>query len=319
MKRTVLSSMPLFCLCGLWVLVILDFPVAFGQMNYLGQVPPKNQAVVFAKGLVSTDAYEHSAPAFSPDGTRVLWTIMRSNYTGYIVEMTFADGQWSKPAPPSFASTDSDDYYPAFSADGQTLHFASRRKLPTETEKNEKLRLWKVTRKGESWDNPVPMDEKLLLFKENFGHSVAKSGNIYFSFPEEGGKMLDIAYAQKTKDGFAPPQKLMGGISTERYEDGPFIAPDESYLIFESDRPEGMEGSIDLYISFKQKNGEWGKPRNMGPAVNSKFTERFAKVSPDGKYLFFGSNRGGALADIYWISANIIDQLKQEWLKTQKQ
>jgi hypothetical protein len=293
-------------------------PAALGQINYLGQTPPQKQATLFAKGLVSTDAYEHSAPAFSPDGKHVLWTIMRSNYTGYLVEMAFVNGQWCQPAPPSFASTDSDDYYPSFSADGKTLYFGSRRKLPNETEKNEKLRLWKVVRKGEGWDTPVPMDTTLLLFKENFGHSVAKSGNIYFAFPEPGGKMLDIAYAQKTKAGFAPPQKLMGGISTERYEDGPFIAPDESYLIFESGRPEGIEGSTDLYICFKQKNGEWSTPLNMGPEVNSKFTERFAKVSPDGKYLFFGSNRGGAFADIYWISADIIDQLKKEWLKTKK-
>lgn len=315
MKRNMQPPIVIF---SLWVLTIGNLSAAFGQINYLGQVPPQNQAVLFAKGIVSTDAYEHSAPAFSPDGTRVLWTIMRSDYTGYLVEMSFANGQWSKPTPPSFASTDSDDYYPAFSADGQTLHFASRRKLPTETDKNGKLRLWKVNRKGDGWDTPVPMDETLLMFKESFGHSIAKSGNIYFSFPEEGGKMLDIAYAQKTKNGFAPPQKLMGGISTEHYEDGPFIAPDESYLIFESDRPAGVEGSIDLYICFKQKNGVWGKPLNMGPEVNSKFTERFAKVSPDGKYLFFGSNRGGVLADIYWINANIIDQLKKEWLKTQK-
>lgn len=318
MQRAGTSPRTTLCLCSLWVLVFINPPAALGQINYLGQVPPQNQATLFAKGIVSTDAYEHSAPAFAPDGTRVLWTIMRSNYTGYIVEMTFVNGQWNKSAPPSFASTDADDYYPSFSADGQTLYFASRRKLPHETAKNEKLRLWKVNRKGEDWDMPVPMDPKLLLFEQNFGYSVAKSGNIYFAFLQSDGKMLDIAYAQKTKEGFVNPQKLNGAINTEGYEDGPFIAPDESYLIFESNRPEGIEGSIDLYICFKQKTGEWSKPLNMGPEVNSKFTERFAKVSPDGKYLFFGSNRGGALADIYWISANIIDQLKKEWLKTQK-
>lgn len=179
MKRTITSPTTTLCLCGLWVLAFINLPAAFGQINYLGQAPPQNQAVLFAKGVVSTDAYEHSAPAFSPDGTRAIWTIMRSNYTGYMVEMIFANGQWSKPTPPSFVSTNSDDYYPAFSADGQMLHFASRRKLPSETAKNERLRLWKVARKGEDWDIPIPMGETLLLFKENFGHSVAKSGNIY--------------------------------------------------------------------------------------------------------------------------------------------
>jgi hypothetical protein len=85
-KRTNTLRITIFCL---WVLTIINLPTAFGQINYLGQVPPQYQAVLFAKGIVSTDAYEHSAPAFSPDGTRVLWTIMRSDYTGYLVEMTF--------------------------------------------------------------------------------------------------------------------------------------------------------------------------------------------------------------------------------------
>ena len=50
----------------------------------------------------------------------------------------------------------------------------------------------------------------------------------------------------------------------------------------------------------------------MGAKINSPFAERFAAVSPDGKYLFFGSNRGGDLPDIYWISAAIIDELRNK-------
>ena len=54
----------------------------------------------------------------------------------------------------------------------------------------------------------------------------------------------------------------------------------------------------------------------MGPKINSGKGERFAKLSPDGKYLFFGSYRdttGGKVgADIYWIDAKIIDELKQQ-------
>jgi hypothetical protein len=55
-------------------------------------------------------------------------------------------------------------------------------------------------------------------------------------------------------------------------------------------------------------------PVNMGPKINSGKGERFARLSPDGKYLFFGSvrnmsadNRG---ADIYWIDAKVIDELR---------
>ena len=68
-------------------------------------------------------------------------------------------------------------------------------------------------------------------------------------------------------------------------------------------------GSTDLYICFKRM-GNGALPKNMGPSINSPKAERFAGLSPGGKYLFFGSNRSGELPDVYWISASIIDSLK---------
>jgi hypothetical protein len=69
----------------------------------------------------------------------------------------------------------------------------------------------------------------------------------------------------------------------------PFIAPDESYLIFYRivmQRPY-------LYISFKSKDGNWIEPEKVNlPAYNCGI------VSPDGKY-FFMDNR--------WVSADFID------------
>jgi hypothetical protein len=53
---------------------------------------------------------------------------------------------------------------------------------------------------------------------------------------------------------------------------------------------------------------------NMGPRINTASAERFARVSPDGKYLFFGRNIGQGF-DIYWISANIIADLKSNAIK----
>ena len=147
---------------------------------------------------------------------------------------------------------------------------------------------------------------------EDYAQSESMEGSIYFSFRRDGGKIFDIACARMVDGKYLPPEILPQGINTPYYEDGPFIAPDESYLIFESGRPEGIEGSIDLYISFKQKNGSWGTPLNMGPKVNSKYAERFARVSPDGKWLFFGSTRYGGLFDIYWIDASIIEELKKK-------
>ena len=71
-----------------------------GPVNYLDQKPPGMVATLFAPGTVSSLLSEHSAPAFSPDGSIVLWTVMDKKYRGYLLEMTYENGSWSRPRRP---------------------------------------------------------------------------------------------------------------------------------------------------------------------------------------------------------------------------
>src|SRR5258708_2064637 len=84
-------------------------------INYLGQKPPGMNALVFAKGIVSTDSIEHSSRAFSPDGKTVLWTAIYRNKPSFLLEMDYDNDHWNKPSPPTFGDTTADDFYPSFS------------------------------------------------------------------------------------------------------------------------------------------------------------------------------------------------------------
>jgi hypothetical protein len=283
-------------------------------IDYFSQTPPGSTARIFAASLITTNKNEHSPLTFSPDGTLLLWATMDSNYRGAFWEMKFENGSWSKPATPSFADTISAYFCPAFSVDGKTLYFSSRRNAPGYRE-GRGNRIWSVTRNAEGWSTPVPLDSTVSKAEE-FSHSVAKSGTIYFSSPlDSANTSLNICKAVKTNSGYSKPEMLPFGINSIGYEDGPYISPDEDYLIFESTRPEGIEGSHDLYIVFKDGDGNWKAPVNMGPKINSSSMERFPRVSPDGKYLFFASNRdqsqGRVGFDYYWIDANVIDELRK--------
>ena len=282
------------------------------QINYLGQKPPGMVAELFAPGIVSTKSYEHSAPAFSPDGSVVLWTVVDSTYRGSLLEMKYENGQWSKPARPSFADSTADDYYPSFSANGAKLFFSSRRKLPPGYPQGGDIRIWEVERGKNGWGKPVPFDTAISKGYE-FAHSVSKNGTLYFSSAPGGGITFNIRRSEKINGRNTESTLLPYSVNSIDYEDGPYIAPDESFLIFESQRPEGYLG---LYISFRDKNGQWGIPVNMGPKINSGKGERFARLSPDSKYLFFGSFRNTSAdsrgADIYWIDAKIINELKND-------
>jgi hypothetical protein len=85
------------------------------------------------------------------------------------------------------------------------------------------------------------------------------------------------------------------------------IARDESYLLFESDRPGGF-GQADLYISYNE-DGVWTEPRNLGFPINSEQIEDGPFISPDGKYLFFNRRRAWVTStqtDIWWVDARAV-------------
>jgi hypothetical protein len=284
------------------------------DINYLDQTPPGMEAKLFAAGLISTSAYEHSAPAFSPDGSVVLWTVVDKNYRASMMQMKYMQGKWSAPARPSFADSTADDYYPSFSRDGKKLYFGSRRKAPSGYPGTD-MRYWEVQRNEGDWKEAVPFDTVVSKGKE-FAHSIARNGTFYFSVAPEDGRNMNIQKAEMKNGSYTKPVVLSFSINSVDYEDGPYIASDESFLIMESQRPEGIEGSLDLYISFKVDEDRWTVPVNMGRKINSAFSERFARLSPDGKYLFFGSTRNQSADnwgfDIYWIDAKVIDELRNE-------
>lgn len=280
-------------------------------INYLNQKPPGMVAEIFAPGIVTTDAYEHSSPAFSPDGSVVLWAVIDRG--GYLLESTYVNGAWTKPARPSFADTIHNYVYPSFSIDGQKLFFSSDRKVPAGYRQGSGNRIWEVARTVNGWGTPLPFDTTASQ-SQDYAHSMSKNGTLYFSSGIREGTNWNIRKSEKVNGMYTKPELLPYNINSRDYEDGPYISPDESFLIFESQRPEGTEGNLSLFISFKNKEGDWGMPVNMGPKINSGKGERFARLSPDGKYLFFGSFRNASTtsrgADIYWIDAKVIDELR---------
>jgi pimeloyl-ACP methyl ester carboxylesterase len=81
----------------------------------------------------------------------------------------------------------------------------------------------------------------------------------------------------------------------------PHIAPDESYLVFESRRASPTPGS-GLFVAFRNPDGAWGDPR---PIDLGGLRGGLPFVSPDGKYLFFTAGERDK-GDIYWVEAGFL-------------
>ena len=97
------------------------------------------------------------------------------------------------------------------------------------------------------------------------------------------------------------PEPVRSAIGDET----PYIAPDESYLLFS--RWAGGNTWPDIWISVRNADLSWGEPQILDSRVNSSSADNCPCISPDGKYLFFISNRSGEFR-IYWVDASILNE-----------
>ena len=86
------------------------------------------------------------------------------------------------------------------------------------------------------------------------------------------------------------PENLGGSINTAGDEVEPWIAPDESYLIFSAkNRPDSV-GGYDIYLS-RREHGVWQEAQPLGYGVNTSWLDFNPSVSPDGGWLYFSNTR----------------------------
>ncbi len=296
-------------------------PVARGP--YLGQSATKAPAL-FAPGLVSTPYGELNA-TFSPDGNELFFSVTDpGDQIATLVMMRQIDGVWSEPQVAPFSGRYS-DVDPMFSPDGQRLYFCSTRPLTGAGEAKD-ADIWYVERGATGWSEPKNIGAPINTPRNDWYPSITQDGTIYYSTWDPERNTDDIFRARPTGDGGYTVENIGAPINTGDAEFDPFIAPDESYLLFASYR-RGNMGSSDLYISSR-RDGAWTEPRNLGPAINSSGKDYCPVVSSDGRYFFFTGKRPGAkggeprnladvqaqygaiengLGNIYWATIDILE------------
>ncbi len=286
----------------------IEFTDLYG--DYLGQTQPTDTPLVFAYDIISTVDLEHSPAIFTPDGNEVYWITARppglnnSDWLNRALTMQRKNNRWSVPI-------NSPYFFNSISADGQKGLFWS----------HDKKDIFIVERQGDNWG-----DSKCLNILTRYPElqiavdpSITNNGTIYFmSINEELGIQYNYGiYRIKLINGeYADPELLPHSINLPPFQNWtPFIAPDENYLIFSSNR-DGQYGEGDLYISFHDNNTDmWSEPINMGETINTESQERLPGISPDGKYLFFTRYIPKRSDDVFWVSSKIIDILREKNIK----
>lgn len=258
---------------------------------YLGQQPPSNTAKLFAPGLVSTSDWSDGGK-FSPDMNEFYvtrWRVKDKKTEWFAVIYKKVGEQWQEFPDPDRTRL------PTFSTDGNTKFFRHEYQVRT----------------NNGWSEPKslgPEFEKIRIM----GISESNQGTLVLDEWARDGYGT-LRYSRLVDGKREAPKPLDKSIFNGRWIGHPFIAPDESYILWDTELESGF-GKKDLWISFKLQNGEWGQAINLGKKVNTEAEEGGPHITPDGKYLLFNrlvrAEGGKAQSDLYWIDTSFLEELK---------
>lgn len=256
-------------------------------MPALSEVP--SEPGLFAAGIISTNCYERDM-ALSPDGREIFYTLQSPLGLFSTILYTYKNqnGAWSSPQVASFSGNCS-DMEPAFTQDGQKLFFVSNRTLSGDSVKD--FDIWQVEKRDGHWDHPINIGAPVNTPENEFYPSIAFNGNLYFTANYSRGKgKEDIYLARWEKGKYAEPVSLDSAVNSPLYDFNAFVSPDESFILFTSYGRKDDMGRGDLYMSLKDKQGQWQPAKNLR-WLNSSRLDYCPFVSFDKKILFFTSER----------------------------
>ena len=140
------------------------------------------------------------------------------------------------------------------------------------------------------WRPPEKLSQLLNTGKDDYEPRPSADGQTLYLVRGKAGENADIYFAERTLDGWTEPAPL-ARINSDYDDLGPEPSADRRKLYFYSNRP-GGSGKYDLWMA-ERGLGDWQTPVNLGPLVNSEFNDYGPALTPDGKTLYFASNRPG--------------------------
>jgi hypothetical protein len=245
------------------------------------------QPEMIGEGIISTPDDELGGMITADGKTLYFEKSAPPHYLYILYESHFAEGKWQKPMVLPFSGRYKDTD-PVLSPDEQTLLFASDR--PVNGVDRHHFYIWAAKQIKDGWSDP-----ELLPGPVNDGFnqvfcSIARNGNLYFTSSRKTG-VYDIFRSRLIDGKYREAEDLgpdFNGPQINSFE--ALIAPDESFLLIGSFGREPSYGSSDLYISYNV-NGKFTKPANLGPVINSSARDYSPRISGDGKWLLFTSER----------------------------
>jgi len=263
---------------------------------YLGQEPPGLIPKVFASDIVSINGRNASAISFSPDLDEMYFSAHeKDEETSSIYFSKLKGKKWTPVKRVNFTNGGkNEELYPSVSLIDKRIYFTAFDSIFSDE------KIWYVNRLEDSWSDAIQLDSPInddLVFYIN----QAKNGDLFYTSISKG-KMY---YAPNKNGEFPEVQEI-----EIEYGHHGFISPSQEYLLVYTRNKENKDH--DIYVCFKENDGTWANPIPLGNEVNSSFNESGPSITPDGKYLFFNRSNEDESSNIYWVSTDVIENLRPQ-------
>lgn len=201
-----------------------------------------------------------------------------------------------------------DEYWPSITVDGHLLLFTRQERSGGRPNINnqEDFFISRLTDKG--WSRAINAGAPLNTPQNEGAQSVTSDGTgMYFTAcnrPDGLGR-CDIYYSSFDGKRWSKGINLGAPVNSRYWEAQPSISSNGMMLFFSSNRP-GGSGGMDLWFSWKNAEGKWSNPRNLGEVINTPGDEMSPFIHFDGKTLYFSSNghRGMGGYDLFYSRMN---------------
>ncbi len=317
---------------GIWLMPrrSVEFVSVDGQHRWNDEEAPPRRKVVWqpavpAKPLAAAPGVKDSEirPQLADDGNTLYFTLRAADDSKDIYRSRLVDGQWQAAEPVAELNTEADDIGPVIQADGQVLYLYSNRE-----DSYGGFDLYVSHRTDDGWSKPVNLGSKVNSPAHEYDPAVAADGRtLYFSSNRSPrmhrliteGKYKDRAdqwrttlradlglnkfdIYRATRESADAAWLTAAPLDTlnrdESNEGAPYVAPDDAFLYFVSDRAHrpGEETNFDIFRA-RIRGAAVDEVENLGPGVNTPQNELEPALAVGGFKIYFSRNLEQAEAE----------------------
>ncbi len=271
---------------------------AFDDYNYYNLALSYRTLRKFDSAAIAYNLFtRRMKPILEEDSLTLRRSLSFINYTERSQELRKQPGNTFEPVPLDSVNSPYLEFGPAVTLDGKLLYFTSRRPSTNTQKYNETGDfgddLFTANRDGSGrWAVSRPMGAINTIDDEGASTFSADGQEVYYSLCRrpDGVGDCDIYMSALDDSGWKASINIGRVVNSPQWDGQPSINPDGTALYFSSRRLGSVDGSEDLWVSYRNTGSGWAAPVNLGETINTAGSERSPFIAADGRTLYFSSD-----------------------------